>query len=103
MIDATSGLGALASPRRRSRGAAARRDLVERYALGLTNAPGSYDEPSLGRDCGRASTATREKHVMGMITTSDGVEIFFKDWGSGQPIVFSHRWPPPSDHWGSPI
>src|SRR4026208_929979 len=36
---------------------------------------------------------------MGMITTSDGVEIFFKDWGSGQPIVFSHGWALSSDDW----
>ena len=36
---------------------------------------------------------------MGTITTTDGVEIFFKDWGSGQPIVFSHGWPLSSDDW----
>src|SRR5690349_15553421 len=36
---------------------------------------------------------------MGMVTTSDGVEIFYKDWGSGQPIVFSHGWPLSSDDW----
>jgi non-heme chloroperoxidase len=36
---------------------------------------------------------------MGMVTTSDGVEIFFKDWGSGQPLVFSHGWPLSSDDW----
>jgi pimeloyl-ACP methyl ester carboxylesterase len=34
---------------------------------------------------------------MGTITTSDGTEIFYKDWGSGQPIVFSHGWPLSSD------
>jgi non-heme chloroperoxidase len=36
---------------------------------------------------------------MGTITTNDGAEIFFKDWGSGQPIVFSHGWPLSSDDW----
>jgi non-heme chloroperoxidase len=36
---------------------------------------------------------------MPTITTKDGVEIFFKDWGSGQPIVFSHGWPLSSDDW----
>jgi non-heme chloroperoxidase len=38
---------------------------------------------------------------MGTITTSDGIEIFYKDWGSGQPIVFSHGWPLSSDDWDS--
>ena len=36
---------------------------------------------------------------MGTVTTSDGVEIFYKDWGSGQPIVFSHGWPLSADDW----
>ncbi len=36
---------------------------------------------------------------MGTITTSDGTEIFYKDWGSGQPIVFSHGWPLSADDW----
>jgi non-heme chloroperoxidase len=36
---------------------------------------------------------------MGTITTIDGTEIFHKDWGSGQPIVFSHGWPLSSDDW----
>ncbi len=36
---------------------------------------------------------------MGTITTNDGVEIFFKDWGSGRPIVFSHGWPLSADDW----
>jgi non-heme chloroperoxidase len=30
---------------------------------------------------------------IGTITTKDGTEIFYKDWGWGQPIVFSHGWP----------
>ena len=36
---------------------------------------------------------------MPTITTADGTEIFYKDWGSGQPIVFSHGWPLSADDW----
>ena len=36
---------------------------------------------------------------MAFITTKDGVEIFYKDWGAGQPIVFHHGWPLSADDW----
>jgi non-heme chloroperoxidase len=36
---------------------------------------------------------------MPTITTKDGTEIFYKDWGTGQPIVFSHGWPLSGDDW----
>jgi non-heme chloroperoxidase len=36
---------------------------------------------------------------MPTITTKDGVEIFYKDWGTGEPIVFSHGWPLSADDW----
>jgi len=36
---------------------------------------------------------------MNKVSTKDGVEIFYKDWGSGQPIVFSHGWPLSADDW----
>jgi non-heme chloroperoxidase len=36
---------------------------------------------------------------MGTLTTSDGTEIFYKDWGTGTPIVFSHGWPLSCDDW----
>jgi non-heme chloroperoxidase len=38
---------------------------------------------------------------MPFITTNDDVEIFYKDWGAGQSVVFSHGWPLQSDSWES--
>ena len=36
---------------------------------------------------------------MAFVKTRDGTEIFYKDWGSGQPIVFHHGWPLTADDW----
>ncbi|MBI3835838.1 MAG: alpha/beta hydrolase [Planctomycetes bacterium] len=38
---------------------------------------------------------------MAFVTTKDGAQIYYKDWGSGQPIVFSHGWPLSADDWDS--
>jgi non-heme chloroperoxidase len=40
---------------------------------------------------------------MPTITTTDGTEIFYKDWGSGQPVVFSHGWPLSADDWDAQL
>ncbi len=45
------------------------------------------------------SVSSASRRASGYVTTRDGVEIFYKDWGSGQPIVFSHGWPLSADDW----
>jgi non-heme chloroperoxidase len=41
--------------------------------------------------------------VTNTVRTKDGLEIFYKDWGSGQPIVFSHGWPLSADDWDAQL
>src|SRR4051812_18078590 len=62
----------------------------------LRSAPAQFDQSLL-------TTPTREGVLMPTITTRDGVDIFYKDWGSGQPIVFSHGWPLSSDDWDNQL
>ncbi|MGE8064498.1 alpha/beta fold hydrolase [Pseudomonas sp. NPDC089569] len=60
--------------------------------------------PALAAQQNPASSATAGKNDgnasgSGTITVKDGTQIFYKDWGSGQPIVFHHGWPLSSDDW----
>jgi non-heme chloroperoxidase len=81
---------------------AKRRGLILASAGGL--AAGVVVPPSTALATTPASgTAPRRERtsIMETITTTDGVEIFFKDWGpkNAQPIVFHHGWPLSSDDW----
>jgi non-heme chloroperoxidase len=44
---------------------------------------------------------SRGEYPMPMITTKDGTQIYFKEWGTGKPVVFSHGWPLSADAWES--
>jgi len=49
---------------------------------------------------GQPGPSTSERSdIVPKIVTDEGIEIFYKDWGTGQPIVFSHGWPLSSDDW----
>jgi non-heme chloroperoxidase len=53
------------------------------------------------KPAGRKSNPSTGANAMSFITTKDGTEIYYKDWGpkSAQPIVFHHGWPLSSDDW----
>ena len=48
-------------------------------------------------------SSTSGNQTMSYITTNDGTQIYYKDWGTGRPIVFHHGWPLSADDWDAQL
>src|SRR5262245_38501288 len=86
-----------------SPGGASRRDvmlgaLAATVAVGLPIVAPAQAAPRLGLP---SSDSSKGAMTMSTIRTKDGAEIYYKDWGTGPVVTFSHGWPLTSDMWDS--
>ncbi|AQR73344.1 alpha/beta hydrolase [Sphingomonas sp. LM7] len=77
-----------------------RRDFLA-AGLGTVAAAALPFEALARSSAGHSVSPTRRTQAMNYVTTKDGVEIFYKDWGprTAQPVVFHHGWPLSADDW----
>src|SRR5688500_19529361 len=78
-----------------------RRGLLIGSAGLLALACGAAASTSTAVTAPAAGARTNGRKTMGTITTNDGTQLYYKDWGAGRPVVFSHGWPLSSDSWES--
>ena len=66
-------------------------------SIGLPAAAIAADKAPVGKPA--ASGDVHGKRTANTVTTKDGTQIYYKDWGTGRPIIFSHGWPLTADAW----
>lgn len=68
-------------------------------AASVAAVAGALPAAAAAQSLQQVAQATGKQQSSGFITTLDGTDIFYKDWGSGQAIVFHHGWPLSADDW----
>lgn len=68
-------------------------------AMVATSLPGDAEAAQAAK--GASASSHGKPHTGSYITARDGTQLYYKDWGSGRPVVFSHGWPLSSDSWES--